>query len=147
MVRYVQILIVAIVLPIYCTALACGSAQIRIVNARVAQAPPVVDMNAGYLELDNGTSSPVTLTQVSSVDFSRIEIHRSIIENGMARMTPAGPVTIAAGSNMVFEPGGYHLMLFQAARPLHAGDQVRLTFQFANGTTINANAIIKKLSD
>lgn len=147
MVRYVKILLVALILPICNPAPASGSARINIVNARVAEAPPVVGINAGYLEIDNGTSSPVTLTQVSSTDFSRVEIHRSIIKNGMARMTAAGPVTVAAGSSMRFEPGGYHLMLFQAVRPLHAGDQVRLTFHFANGTTVNANAIIKKFSN
>jgi len=143
----INFLFTALLLLGCCTVLASGSAQIHIINARVAEAPPVAGMNAGYLEIDNGTSAPVTLMHVSSTDFSRIEIHRSIIENGMARMTPAGPVTIAARSSMMFEPGGYHLMLFQAVRPLRAGDRVRLTFHFTDGTAIDANAILNKISN
>lgn len=143
--RYLHSLLVALVLLVCCAALASGPARVRIINARVAEAPPVTSMNGGYLEIDNGTASPVTLTQVSSVDFSRIEIHRSVIEDGIARMKPAGPVIIAARSSFLFEPGAYHLMLFQAVRPLRAGDAVRLTFHFADGAAIDADAKIVKM--
>lgn len=123
-----------------------GAEQVRIINARVAEAPPVMEMNAAYLDINNDTPSPVTLVSVSSADFSRIEIHRSVIENGMAKMKPTGPLTIAAHSRQIFKPGGYHLMLFKPRIHLHAGDIVGLKFHFANGTTIEADAKVVKIS-
>ena len=144
--RYANILLLAFVLPLCGMVPAAGIAQVRIVNARVTEAPPVVGINAGYFEIDNGTSTPVTLTQVNSADFARIELHRTIIENGIARMTPAGPVTVAAQSRLEFAPGGYHLMLFQPARPLRAGDTVKLAFQFADDSTMEVDAKIVKIS-
>ena len=143
--RQVKILLLALILPLGGTTQAATSARLHIVNARVA--PPVLGMNAGYFEIDNGTSAPVTLTQVSSTDFARIELHRTIIKNGMTRMMPAGSVTIAAQSRLEFAPGGYHLMLFHPARPLRAGDTVRLAFHFADESTIEVNAKIVKISN
>jgi hypothetical protein len=145
--RHVNILLLALILPLGGTTQAATSTRLHIVNARVAEAPPVLGMNAGYFEIDNGTSAPVTLTQVSSTDFARIELHRTIIKNGMARMMPAGSVTIAAQSRLEFAPGGYHLMLFHPARPLRAGDTVRLAFHFADESTIEVNAKIVKISN
>lgn len=119
--------------------------QLRVLAARVAEAPPVVGMHAGYFKIDNGTVAPVTLTRVSSPDFARVELHRSIIEDGVARMVASGPVTVAAHSSMTFKPGGYHLMLFTAVRTLHAGDSVTLRFHFAHGTSVEVQADIVRM--
>ena len=137
--------LVPAILLICCPALCHGDPQIRIINARVAEAPPVMEMNAAYLEIDNGSPSPITLIRVSSGNFSRIEIHQSVIEDGMARMKPAGPLTIPAHSQLVFKPGSYHLMLFQPRIHLHAGDTVGLRFHFADGTAIDVNAKTVKI--
>jgi copper(I)-binding protein len=145
--HYLHALLAALVLLVSHAACASGSDRVHISNARVVEAPPVMGMNAGYLEIDNGTPSPVTLTHVSSVDFARIEIHRSVIEDGIARMTPVGPVSIAAQSRFIFEPGAYHLMLFQAAQSLHAGDSVKLMFHFADGAAIEVKAKIVKMNN
>lgn len=145
MVRSLAFILAALTLQLCIPAYTCAAARVRIANARVTEAPPVVEMNAGYFDFDNGTSSPVTLVRVSSPDFSRIELHRSIIKDGVARMIPTGPVTVAANSSMSFRPGGYHLMMFQAVRALHAGDSVLLTFHFTDGADIKVTAKVVKM--
>lgn len=66
-------------------------------------------------------------------------LHRTIIEaDGVARMEPQPEIPIAAGQTLVFEPGGYHVMLMQMKRALHPGDSISITlvFQQAGPITI-----------
>ena len=119
-----------------------GMEEIYISNARIIESPPVVGMNAGYLEIENTYPHPIILNEVTSDEFKRIEIHQSVIEGGIARMKKTGPVTIPAHSQWIFKPGDYHLMLFQPARILKAGDTVNLKFQFSDGSTIDSIATV-----
>ena len=53
-------------------------------------------------------------------------------------------VTIAPNSNLSFEPGGYHLMMFRPKKQLLIGDTVFLTFYFSDSTLIQASAMVMK---
>jgi periplasmic copper chaperone A len=44
-----------------------------------------------------------------------------------------GTLPIAPGASAMLEPGGWHLMLFDPARPLKAGDTVALTLTCGSG--------------
>jgi len=45
-------------------------------------------------------------------------------------MTPIDRVDLAAGQQVAFEPGGYHLMLFDLQQDLVEGDQFTLIMHF-----------------
>jgi len=137
----------ALIIALLCSPVpASGINGINIINARIIESPPVMSMNAGYLEIENTNPHPVVLTSVSSDDFSNIEIHQTILENGVARMKKAGPLTIPAQSRWIFKPGDYHLMLFKAKRTLHAGETTSLRFHFSDGLTVDADATITPVS-
>lgn len=123
-------------------AYASDTGFIRINNPRIIESPPVMNMNAGYLEIDNTNSHPIILTDVTSDIFSKIEIHQSVIDDGVAIMKKSGPVTIPAHSRWIFKPGEYHLMLFKASRTLQAGETVKLRFHFADGVNVDTEAIV-----
>lgn len=99
-------------------------------GAWVREAPPGAEVMAAYLVLENPSARPRTLRRVTSPQFSRVEIHRTELHDGMASMVPQDHVTIPARGRLSFAPESYHLMLIGSRRALHAGDQVTLTLHF-----------------
>jgi copper(I)-binding protein len=45
-------------------------------------------------------------------------------------------LALEGGQTVSFEPGGYHVMLFDLADPLEAGDEVELTLDFAEADSV-----------
>ncbi len=113
-------------------------------HAWISEAPPTVSILAGYLEIKNNTNETKILNAVSGSDFNHIEIHQSIIRNGMASMEKQNELSITPGQTLKLTPGGYHLMLFDPSRPLRSGDTVPLEFSFADGHKQTINATVEK---
>lgn len=101
-----------------------------VTDAWVRAAPPTAGMTAGYMTVTNPGNRPVLLTAVSSAAFDRIELHTTIMEDGIAKMREEDQVAIPAGGTVSFEPGGRHLMMFGATRPLSEGDAIALVVTF-----------------
>ncbi len=102
-------------------------------NAWIREAPPVVKVLAGFMSISNPADKTVVLTGAESPLFEKIELHRSILENGMARMERQKQVEIPAGGKLEFSPGGLHLMLVNPKQPLKAGDTVEIIVKFERG--------------
>jgi hypothetical protein len=119
----------------------------QVVDPWIRLAPPGARMMAGYLVLENPGDQPQELVAVSSPDFASIEVHRTEIVDGVARMIPEPDLTVPAGGRAVFEPGGRHLMLHGPARDLSEGDTVALSFGFADGGRIDLTAPVRRGSD
>lgn len=119
---------------------ACSAERAPLVAADVIVKRPMpgMQMTAGYLTLTNNSTQAITLTQVTSPQFGAVEMHESVVEDGMARMYPLGELTILAGTTVQFVPGGKHLMLMRpvdeiesVTLELHADDAVVLTLNVA----------------
>ncbi len=97
---------------------------------------------AGYFTIVNNTRSTDRLLAVEAEKVGRIELHQSLMENGVMKMRSAGEIVIEPGQDMVFKPGGYHAMLFDLM--LDGSEQaVPLTFVFEKAGRIPANAEIR----
>lgn len=94
-----------------------------ITDAWIRSAPPGAPM-AGYMELRNPGSQVLRCDGASSEAFDSVELHRSVVEDGMSRMLHGQIAEVPPGGRVRFEPGGYHLMLFGARQPLARGDSV-----------------------
>jgi copper(I)-binding protein len=105
---------------------------LMIADAWVREGPPTARVLAGYLRLMNHSDAPITIHGVESEAFGRVEMHRTVVEDGVARMLPQDSLTVPAHGELVLEPGGYHLMLIEARTPLRAGDQVTLTLDLGD---------------
>ena len=109
-----------------------------VVNVAEAWARPAdtsgVNRSAAYFMLRNGTAEPVGLVGVRT-DVARVaELHQSFQEDGVMRMRPTvDGVEIAPDEAVVFEPGGYHVMLIDLQRPLVAGDRFPMTLTLEPG--------------
>lgn len=58
------------------------------------------------------------------------EIHLSEVNNDVMTMTHIESIDFPAGSEVVFENGGYHIMLVGLKQDLHVGDEFALTLKF-----------------
>ncbi len=72
---------------------------------------PGVRMGVGYLSLTNTTSQRILITKVMSPNFVSVEMHESVLEDGISRMYKLGEVAILPSRTVRFEPGGKHLMI------------------------------------
>ena len=106
---------------------------VHVESAWVRAAPPGGMMLAGYMTLHNDGNAPQRFVSAESDAFGMVELHKSVIVNGLSTMRPAGDQTIPAGGSLRFEPGGLHLMLMQARHELKVGDKVRFRANFVNG--------------
>jgi copper(I)-binding protein len=113
-------------------------------GAWVRAAPPGAESLAGYLVLRNPCAGPVTVTGVESLDFGRPMIHRSVEEGGVARMRDAGTLTVPAGGELRFQPGGLHLMLMSPSRSLAEGDVARIRLVLADGRRVYAEYQVRR---
>lgn len=59
-----------------------------------------------------------------------VELHQTVTENGVARMTGPAPVELPAGRPVVFALGGRHLMVMGLKAPIRSGDTAAFTLQF-----------------
>lgn len=138
-------LLIVFLLACFIDGFAAENETVTVHDAWIAEGPPVVKIHAGYVEIENAGRSDVILNEVTSPNFERIEIHRSVTVDGIAKMQYQESVTIPANGHLSFAPGGYHLMLFDARKPIRAGETVSLSFFFNNGEAINAEAKIKTM--
>lgn len=117
------------------TAVGEAAGALVIQNAWIRLLPVPLPL-AGYCTLRNTGSVSVTVRQVSSPAFKHIMMHRSVESAGVSSMAPILRINIAAGAQVSFAPGGYHLMLLGRAAPLRVGEEIPLTFQLVGGSPV-----------
>jgi copper(I)-binding protein len=105
-------------------------------NAWIREAPPGAKALAGYLTLMNHADKPRVLVGASSPAFGMVMLHRTVMEEGMAKMVHQEAITIPAEGSVIFEPNDYHLMLIKPKQALKAGDLVDITLEFKNGQSM-----------
>lgn len=126
--------------PTNTTTAKVAPAAVNVESAWVRAAPPGASMLAGYMTLHNAGKNPVRFEWAQSDAFGMVELHRSMMVNGMETMRPAGVQTIPAGGDLRFEPGGLHLMLMDQKRAPKIGDVVRFRLHFADGSAVDVTA-------
>lgn len=114
-------------------ATAAAAPTMDVIGGWVREAPPTSQVLAGYMQIINLTDAEFTITGISSPDFDSADLHRTVVEDGVASMLPVPELTIPAAGSVLLEPGGLHLMLFDPARPLVQGDSVTLVLHRSDG--------------
>lgn len=118
-----------------------GDIQIR--DPWVQAAPPNVKIMAAYLEIHNSGKAPRILASVSSPVFEQVGIHRSVMHGNMVHMEHLNELAVPPQASAVLKPGGLHLMLTDAKKPLRIGDQVPITLLFKGGEKIQFMAAVR----
>ncbi len=104
-------------------------------HLEVAKPVPGMTMSAAYLSLTNNTDRTITITAISSPQFGAIEMHESMLIEGVAKMRRIAELEISAGVTENFERGGKHLMLMRPADDAFDAE-TSTTFNFYSGDTL-----------
>jgi periplasmic copper chaperone A len=112
-----------------------GSPPVTIRDARIRWLPGELPM-AGYFSITSHASTPLQLVGAASPAFGHVMLHRSLHEGSVARMVHVEAIDLASDQTLVFEPGGYHLMLMHRKKALQPGEEVPVTLRFGNGETL-----------
>lgn len=119
--------------------LGCGAAgELAVEDARIVPAISGHGPAGGFLTLRNGSRKAETLVSVETEAASRVELHRSWIEDGVARMASVETLEVAPRDTVRLEPGGSHLMLFDFAPPSEGPVALRLRFADGRVRTVEA---------
>jgi copper(I)-binding protein len=95
-------------------------------NYWLRAAPPNAMMMAAYGDLNNDTDQQKVLIGAYSPDFGMVEIHKTIITDGMARMVHQAEIIIKPHGQLSFKPGGLHIMLMQPSKAIKPGDDIKI---------------------
>ena len=113
--------------------LACSQPEgppLTISHVVVLEPVPGTSVAAGYLVLENHSDQPVTIEKITSPQFASIEMHETVILDDIARMVSLSSLIVDRQSNIVFEPGGKHLMMFASSPDITPGLPVTIEFHY-----------------
>jgi periplasmic copper chaperone A len=116
-------------------------------NAWVRQVPPAARMTAGYLQIHNPGDEPLVIVGAESALFQSIEVHGTVMADGVARMRQQDAVTVPPGETVNFEPGGLHLMLMQPVNGIPESGTIELRLVLEDGQRLDFNASIGQPAD
>jgi periplasmic copper chaperone A len=121
-----------------------GAPVLEVVDPFTPQ-PAASDVAAAYLTITNFGEANDTLVGASTEVAERVELHQSVIQDGVARMQPVEAIAVPAAGEAVLERGGYHLMLINP-KPLTEGDRYTLTLRFAKAGERNVEVAVTGLT-
>jgi copper(I)-binding protein len=126
---------------------ACSADQpgvLKVHDAWIKEAPPGMDMLAGYMDVENSGDTEVRITQVTSDAAGEIMMHKTGIVDGVAKMMPLAEAVVAPHSRLLFQPEGNHLMIMGVKQPLKEGDHFNFQLHTADGKTIDVSATVRR---
>lgn len=123
---------------------AAAAPPLTVSDPWVREPPPGTPVTAAYLTLHNPSGAVQAVSAVTSSAFGRVEMHRTEMLEGAARMVPQERLEVPPGGQLSLAPGGYHLMLFEPRRPLREGDRVDLRLEVSGGEAVDVEAPVRK---
>ncbi len=97
--------------------------------------PPGTTTSAIYLTLMNRSPSDISLSAATTEVTDRVELHTHAHQNGVMKMQQVSELKIPANGQAQLKPHGDHIMLFNLASPLKAGETISVELNFTNGVT------------
>jgi len=110
--------------------------DVSVENAWIREAPPNASMLAGYATIKNNTEQDRTLRFAKSEHFKMVEVHKTIVKDGVAKMRRQDNLAIPAGTSLELKPGSYHLMLMNPKSALEENDEIVITLGLQHGESI-----------
>jgi copper(I)-binding protein len=106
------------------------------------------DNGAIYFVIHNQSAQADELIGASSNVTDSVEIHESSMAAGtdIMQMNQVFSVPLERRSEVVFEPGGYHVMLVNVGRDLQVGETVEMSLHFKNHADVPVNVSVAEFA-
>lgn len=140
---------------------ATADVRVEVDGAWTRPTPGGTDRNAVYAEFTSSVDDELVSASVDPAVADTVELHETKMQSmtadtatamdmapttdmgaDMASMTPSTAVALPAGDTVMFEPGGYHVMLVGLTAPLDEGDTFDMTFTFRDGGDVTAPIVV-----
>ena len=122
--------ILVLVLAIALGLSACSAEEGIEVNDAWARPAPQGENGAIYLAIHNHSSETQEMVGATSEVAEAVEMHESQMSGDVMQMHQLESVSLGPGAEVVFEPGGLHIMLVGLRKELRVGDEIEVTLQF-----------------
>ena len=138
---------------------ACASAPVdnavtsAEVSSTAAESIQIVDgwvkavdegMTAAFGVLENSSDADITLVAARSDVSPMSELHEVVMTNGtMVMQQKQGGIVVAAASVHELAPGRDHIMMMGVSEALLPGDEVVITLEFSDGSTLEHSFTVK----
>ena len=117
-----------------------GDAPLSATEVSIFAPLPGQEAVAAYLTLHNEGPMPLVIARVTSPEFASVEMHATLVGDGMAEMVLLDAITVAEDSSVEFSSGGRHLMLTEPVQSLAPGDEVALEFHYSGDRSLVVQA-------
>jgi len=119
-------------------------AYLRVSDPWSRALPPVSPTGAAYFTIHNRGDTADRLVSVETPLAGHAELHEHVHEDGLMKMQKLDGLSVAPGEQVSFEPGGYHVMLFNLKQPLVAGTPYPLTLQFEQAGSLQVEVEVRE---
>jgi copper(I)-binding protein len=125
--------------------LASENAKLLVENGYARESIPGTSISSAYMTIRNLSAKNIRLIAAASVVSDRIEIHQHTMADGLMRMRQRDYVEILSQNSTVFQPAGFHLMIFDLKQPLKAKENIIITLYFDDQSSIDVNYTVQGL--
>ena len=125
--------------------LASENTKLVVENGYARESIPGTSISSAYMTIKNLSAKNIRLIAATSAVSDRIEIHQHTMSDGLMRMRQRDYVEISAQNNTVFQPSGFHLMIFDLKQPLKAKENIIITLYFDDQSSIDVNYTVQGL--
>jgi copper(I)-binding protein len=105
-------------------------------------------MTAAFMGIDNTGDQEVTIVAATSPTTMMVELHEMVMVDGKSMMQEIdGGIVLEPGRGQLLQPGGLHIMLMGLEDELAPGDEVELTLELSDGSTVDVTAPVKEFTE
>jgi copper(I)-binding protein len=137
--------VIITLLSVHFTVQATALNNISISHTHIRASIPGTVHSSAYMRINNNSDKKVTLVKVSSNISPRIEMHNHVMNDDMMSMQQLQSIEINANSQVIFQPHGLHLMVFNLTESLKAKDIIEITLHFSNNHRVTVPFPVKSL--
>ena len=117
------------------SSLAVNAEELVVNDPWIRSAPPNAPALGAFMVLENHSDAEVSVVDArSSLQVDRVELHRSMMTDGVMKMIPQKSIPVPAHSSTVLKPGSWHVMLIGPKKVPAMGEVVQLTLVLGDGS-------------
>lgn len=121
--------------------------EIYIDHPMIQEAPPNARVLGGYIALQNKGTEDDRLVAIESSAAQKVELHQSVVTDGIARMQPLSDgLALPAGQTVRLGDNGTHAMFVQPDRQYAPGDDVPAVLVFEKAGRIEVTFKVEERS-
>ena len=143
--KLIRIFLLAIsVLSVNTSANQVATDQVKFSNAWVKMPMPGMQMTAGFVDIENVTTSDIRVVAVRTSFSANSELHNMAMVNNVMQMRRAiDGWVITPGATLTLAPGGNHAMLMGLMSKLKNQSEVLLEFNIEGIGWVSVPAVVR----